>query len=173
MVQKRKLKCGHCHKLFEKEEKEYKRRVKKGQTTFFCSLSCSGKFNGFKEEYRFKETKHLEQYKKTKDSLSPFREVLRRCKKRKHDCTIDLDYLKELWEDQEGKCVYTGVNLVLPSTNTEPISYNYYASLDRIDSKNGYIEGNVQYVSASVNWLKNQFSNDHILEFFSIIKGRK
>ena len=41
------------------------------------------------------------------------------------------------------------------------------ASLDRIDSKKGYIEGNVQWVHKNVNKMKMDLDEK---EFFSIVK---
>jgi hypothetical protein len=33
------------------------------------------------------------------------------------------------------------------------------------------VRGNVQYVSVSVNWLKNQMDDNHLTEFFQIVSG--
>ena len=74
---------------------------------------------------------------------------------------LDLPYLKELWESQNGKCVITGVDLNLsPSSNK-----NYQASLDRIDSSKGYTEDNVQWIHKDVNFLKQDFSEKELLEW--------
>jgi very-short-patch-repair endonuclease len=37
------LKCDHCGQQFEKEEKEYNRRIRNGHTRFFCSHQCGSK----------------------------------------------------------------------------------------------------------------------------------
>ena len=37
------LTCDSCNKEFEKERKEYNRRLRLGKDKFYCSLSCSGK----------------------------------------------------------------------------------------------------------------------------------
>jgi very-short-patch-repair endonuclease len=34
--------CAYCDKLFDKETKEYNRKIKKGKTKFYCDNVCSG-----------------------------------------------------------------------------------------------------------------------------------
>lgn len=70
---------------------------------------------------------------------------------------LTKEYIYELFKKQNGKCNLSGINIRLP------ISWNdksYTASLDRIDSKNGYIIGNVQWVHKHINVMKNIFSQD-------------
>gem|GEM_PF-6560452 len=89
---------------------------------------------------------------------SPFRQHLklarRRVKGKDRQCTITLQYLKELWEKQGGRCPYTGWELDNPETTKDwdnrPL-HPRRASLDRIDSSLGYVPGNVQFVSVIAN----------------------
>jgi hypothetical protein len=76
-------------------------------------------------------------------------------KKRNLEFAINAEYLWQLWLDQDGKCAYTGRQLELSGN----------ASLDRRDSKQGYIESNVQWVHANVNTLKWDMSE---AEFYNI-----
>lgn len=39
------------------------------------------------------------------------------------------------------------------------------ASLDRIDSSKGYIEGNVEFVCSAINLAKNNFSKEAMVSF--------
>lgn len=77
--------------------------------------------------------------------------------------------MKQLWEEQEGKCAVTKVDLKLENSYNK----NYQASLDRIDSSKGYIKGNVRYISVSVNWLKNNLDDNHLREFIQICNDSK
>jgi hypothetical protein len=43
-------------------------------------------------------------------------------------------------------------------------------SLDRIDSSKGYIEGNVEFVCVSINYAKNGFSKQQMIDFIKEIK---
>jgi len=43
------------------------------------------------------------------------------------------------------------------------------ASLDRIDSSKGYIQGNVQFVAYGINLAKNNFSDADVISFLDSI----
>lgn len=85
-------------------------------------------------------------------------------KKYNREFNIDLDYLVSLWEKQDGKCAITNL----------PLTHEYNcpsgASPDRIDSKEGYIKGNVQLVCKAVNLAKNSLPNHQIVEWFEKIR---
>ena len=44
------------------------------------------------------------------------------------------------------------------------------ASLDRIDSSKGYIDGNVEFVCYGINLAKNNFSKSEMLNFINSIR---
>lgn len=67
---------------------------------------------------------------------------------------LDVDYLENLWNQQNGKCALTGLPMVHMFNNL------LSASVDRIDSMKGHIKGNIQIVCQWVNTAKNDFSND-------------
>lgn len=107
-----------------------------------------------------------------RDEYSPFRQHLRLARRRVRasgrECNITLEYLKELWENQGGRCPYTGWKLDNPSTTNEYNGYDLHpkrASLDRIDSARGYVPGNVQFVSVIANYGKRDFREEELLEF--------
>ncbi|MBR8835562.1 MAG: hypothetical protein DSM106950_16500 [Stigonema ocellatum SAG 48.90 = DSM 106950] len=107
-----------------------------------------------------------------RDEHSPFRQHLklarRRMKTHGRECTITLEYLKELWERQSGRCPYTGWELDNPETTAHWDVYELHpkrASLDRIDSSVGYVPGNVQFVSVIANFGKRDFPEEKLLEF--------
>lgn len=66
---------------------------------------------------------------------------------------VTPEYLWSVWEAQGGFCAYTGWSLVHGET----------ASIDRIDSSKGYIEGNVHWVHRDVNWMKGAYSEEQFL----------
>lgn len=71
---------------------------------------------------------------------------------RNYEFSITIEYIWELFEKQNRKCVLSGVDIRF-NKRREDISFAT-ASLDRIDSSIGYIEGNVQWVHKIVNNLK-------------------
>jgi len=171
--------CSICGNNFEKPQNEYNRKVRLGKTNFYCSLSCSGKRNNnlimiaeHSIPYHFKggENRIL-----TKEGrlLKSMKEFCRRIRRRKHfDKEILPEELLTIWENQNGKCIYTDVSLVLPFTpNYSKVTKNYKASIDRIDSTKPYMVDNVQFVSITINNLKSDMSKTDITQFFNIIKG--
>ena len=81
-------------------------------------------------------------------------------------------YKKKIWKKQNGKCAITNVELILPNdTKYKTINNNYKASIDRIDSSKSYTIDNVQFLSATMNYLKMDMKNDDVMEFIDIIKN--
>ena len=58
---------------------------------------------------------------------------------------IDLSYILELWELQNGKCNTTGIKMICKFGDLKCVS------IDRIDSNKGHIKGNVQLVCSFYN----------------------
>jgi len=84
----------------------------------------------------------------------------------KRNITFDItrEFLDNLYINQNKKCVYTGYTLYFGNTKIRGT-----ASLDRIDSKIGYIENNVQWVHKDVNTIKWDLSHDKFLEICKTI----
>ena len=186
MSQKRKqieLVCPECGQVYLKDKSEYSRNEKKGSPSY-CSLSCSSKARLKRPEIKAKmleystSEENKEHLKKMsgnqRDEFTPFRMLLKTSKQRNKENNLDLQYLKELWENQNGICPYSGVNLQLPEySNSSKIPKTIRASLDRIDSSKGYIKGNVQYTSTLINFMKNDLSDQEITDFIKIIIENK
>lgn len=87
-----------------------------------------------------------------------FMSIIRRgAKSRGHEFSITIEYLWKLFESQKRKCALSGMPLSFGDgrrTNCYAATSKRTASLDRIDSARGYIEGNVQWVHKCVNLMK-------------------
>jgi hypothetical protein len=76
---------------------------------------------------------------------------------RKIDWKVSFEYLAELLINQDFKCALSGQPIdAMEVTNN--------ASLDRIDSSIGYVEGNVQWVTSKVNMMKQHYSQEDFIE---------
>lgn len=180
------LVCGTCNKNFEYAKNEYNRQTKKGRSIFYCSLSCAGKQPKNIEHLKRNFAKYSTPFKGGENKLvskeefihSSMNDFLRRIKRRQKANPIKysysdltVEYLIDLWNNQEGKCAYTKADLVLPSYKEYKLTnHNYKASLDRINSNSGYVIGNVQFVSFTVNNLKSNMSEEDVFEFIKLIK---
>lgn len=175
MITTTKIVCAACGNECIKKATEIKRQQKKGKKLFYCNLSCAGKINNshlnqYKEE--LKNNTGSGKWLRKKDEYSQFRYHLKNakqhCRKHKDLMDIDLEYLKVLWKQQNGKCAVTGIDLQVKHihTKTQKTQKNpYQASLDRIDNNRGYIKGNVRFVCYMFNIARNDFSDTDVLEF--------
>lgn len=77
---------------------------------------------------------------------------------KEHQDSVTWETLYAIWIEQKGLCKYSGVPLSLEAHHPHKVS------LDRIDSSKGYIEGNLQLVSASVNRMKQEFTEEFFLQ---------
>ena len=109
---------------------------------------------------------------------APFKRHLslarRRAKNRDHEFTITIEDLKNQWNKQEGRCLFSGWLLDNPKDGDwdreDVVFHSKRASLDRIDSTKGYTPSNIQFVSLMANLAKNDFSNDDLTEFRNAVR---
>lgn len=78
--------------------------------------------------------------------------------KRNLEYSITGEYMWNLLEAQEFRCALTGVPLTIEKVRSPKIT----ASLDRIDNKQGYIEGNVRWVHKKVNIMRMNMTDEEL-----------
>lgn len=71
---------------------------------------------------------------------------------------IGIEYAYKLFEEQGGRCALSGMPIVLGKPGVKT------ASLDRKDSRQGYIVGNVQWLHKDVNTCKMDMNDDEFVE---------
>ena len=81
--------------------------------------------------------------------------IKKNAKQRNLEFNITVEYAWNIFLNQNRKCALTGELLMF---STRCWSRNATASLDRIDSTKGYIDGNVQWVHKNINMMKQQYS---------------
>jgi hypothetical protein len=89
---------------------------------------------------------------------------------------ITHEDLIEEWNKQNGKCFYSGRNMVYNYSkkdySTEKYNYNpEKASIDRIDSSKGYIKGNIVLCCARANTIKMDLSFDDFKDWIKDINN--
>jgi hypothetical protein len=82
------------------------------------------------------------------------------------DWKITFEYLADLLIEQDFKCSLTGWDIDAMESN------NNTASLDRIDSSKGYIEGNVQWVHKMVNMSKQQYTQEEFINMCTAVANK-
>jgi hypothetical protein len=165
------LECQHCGTQFERRAPEAKRNADKGRKAY-CSRSCVGHANISRNAmmtYGNWGSYDISQHAANRrDCYSDFRVYFRRALQRDKYIKMTLADLASKWGEQDGRCPYTGVELVHPTSgNNNPLNT---ASLDRKDSSIGYTWFNVQYVSMAANLAKHSMSHDQMIEFCHIVR---
>ena len=165
------VKCGYCGNSVKKPTKEYNRRLRLGKNKFYCNQSCAAKTKENVDRLKSIETTNdISKYcENRKDKYSPFRPIMKLVRQRedkKGKTNLTLEYLKELWESQNGKCPFTNWDLDLRTYKTKDGKLRTSsASLDRINNSLGYIKGNVRFVSVIFNFARNKFTDEEVIEF--------
>lgn len=85
--------------------------------------------------------------------------------RKKKIVTICLDDLLKMWDDQNGKCVLSNVEMKVKTGVPDMVS------VDRIDSGFGYVKENCQLVCYSLNLAKASFSQNSFAKFMQAIKN--
>jgi len=73
---------------------------------------------------------------------------------------IDVDFLVGLWNNQKGRCAISGYPMRFPECSL------FTVSVDRIDPSRAYLKDNVQLVCQGINFGKNKYSNQEMLDFW-------
>lgn len=156
--------------------------LSKGKKTYMCEcINCGNKGYVSLHTLRYSKSnkcKHCcmqDITKKTNNNIiipisvwNRFRENAIR--KRKKEFSISKEYGEELYLRQNGKCALSGLDIGFVKRNKNKKSYYYMqASLDRIDSSKGYVEGNVQWVHKDVNMMKWALSQDRFMFLCNLI----
>ena len=82
-----------------------------------------------------------------------------KCKRDHVQCEVNIDLLKELWDNQEGRCFYSRIRMAFGNNSLRS------ASLERLDSSRGYVANNVVWASKAMNYMKNSAPYSEFCEF--------
>lgn len=87
---------------------------------------------------------------------------------------ISAEIIYNKWIQQKCKCALSGVDISFENEVPDPTRYQCTASIDRIDSKVGYIPTNIQIVHKFVNIMKNYFDENEFIKMCeNIVSHRK
>jgi hypothetical protein len=99
-----------------------------------------------------------------------FSEIRCRSKRLGIEFNVTIEYLWDLFLIQDKKCALTGLPLRFETQRRRKNpGMEQTASLDRIDSDKGYIEGNIQWVHKDVNIMKNQYPQERFIEICRLV----
>lgn len=132
----------------------YSKKYKKSYTCKKCSNSSKFKGIHLLSGYYFNQLRHG-------------------ATSRNLEFCIDLEYLWDLFEQQNRLCALTKLPITLSPTYgidfKKQDKHKQTASLDRIDSNKGYIIGNVQWVHKTINRMKSNLVEDYFVDLCKLV----
>lgn len=99
--------------------------------------------------------------------LSWFYKFQKSAELRKLEFDIDPEYLWSIFVEQDFRCALTGWPI-----GWAEVGALHTASIDRIDSSEGYIKGNIQLLHKDVNMAKQQHSQNYFIEMCKAIADK-
>lgn len=73
---------------------------------------------------------------------------------------VSIEYVADLLEKQQNKCKLSGLEISVRDQT---------ASLDRIDSSQGYVKGNLQWLHKDINMMKRHYTPDYFMHLCRLI----
>lgn len=92
--------------------------------------------------------------------------IKRGAEKRGMEFSITIEHAWDIFNNQNGRCALSGELIEFGGRASKK---PYTASLDRIDSSKGYIQGNIQWLHKDVNMMKNNHTSEEFLDWISKI----
>lgn len=94
-------------------------------------------------------------------------EIRRRCKHQGLPYDPDLTkLLRELWDEQDGKCAYTGLDMNIDGDyKTDPL----FMTVDKVTPSLGYVKGNIKLCCSIVNRMKQNLDIPELKKYCQLI----
>lgn len=137
---------------------------KRKERQWICHCSCGKQFNASRRDLfrhsisKCRACKRWTGYKEISGTV--FSTIRNNAENRNFVFDITIEYIWELFLKQNRKCALSGLDLVFCRHSSSKRT----ASLDRIDSSIGYVEGNVQWVHKKVNKMKMELKDDFFVQ---------
>jgi hypothetical protein len=94
-----------------------------------------------------------------------WKQTKKRAASKGFEFTITREEAYALFLKQKKRCALSGISIQFPETGTAYLRGETTASLDRIDSRKGYIPTNIQWVHKTVNFMKNKLDEATFIGF--------
>lgn len=175
----RTIKIGNTYNQLTVLEKSDK-VSKDGRTFWKCKCNCGTIFDIISTSIsitkscgclRYEKAKQNKFYSKYPGNLNSYMwsRIRNSAKYRKIDFQITPEYAWEIFEKQNNRCAISNLPITIEKNNVKNKSGNSTASLDRIDSKQGYVEGNIQWLHKDINLMKMHLNQDYFIQMCQII----
>lgn len=82
--------------------------------------------------------------------------------------SITMEDVYSLIVENDFKCALSDMDI-----SFNPFGLKHPASIDRIDSSKGYIKGNIQIIHKDLNFMKQQYSQEHFINMCELVTIKK
>jgi len=166
--------CKECQKKrnieYNKSHQQYFKL--KGKEKYQQDKDSDPEFN--KKRYQSKKQNFLDRRRRYSASIQgKLKQLLSsargRAKAKQADFDIDIEFMYELFNKNNGRCALTNIEFTYTAGTGEGANRNYHPfnpSLDKIDPNGSYTRDNVRIVLVAVNIALNAFGED-VLEKIS------
>jgi len=105
-------------------------------------------------------------------SKGEYNRLFKNAQNRGIEFTVSPEYLETIFINQKCKCNLTGLDIYINRSQRDKNNVNkHIASLDRIDSSKGYIEGNIQWLYKDINLMKMHFTQEYFINICKLISN--
>lgn len=162
--------CTRCK--VNKNETEFSTHPLYADKLLSQCISCNGKQKTYRKK-NIKKDQHKQKiyYNKNKEKIIGVRylrfntlegrlkRLLSTIKNRNENYDLDIEYLLNMYKQQEGKCALTGIKMLYKNDSNRR-THPFMISVDRIDPKLGYIKGNVRLLTVAANFALNEWGEE-------------
>lgn len=163
-------KCRECREIKILNTENFVKRPTENGWRGRCRV-CYNKHARVRQEMSKSEKAVSKKYRDKCSATKPLEMLLRQAKnnskKYYRECSVNINYLLNIWDQQEGKCYYTNKPMIYG------LGFRDSVSIDRIESSKGYIEGNIALCRKQINVMKNDATIKELLDFCEDIVTQK
>lgn len=145
----------NCPNCGAKQTYKRKDHYKSAVTGKWLCNSCANHNNNFAGRYK-------------EIPITWFNMKMKSGKSRGYQWDLTIEFLWDMYVNQEGKCALSGLPIGWAKKGLTAT-----ASIDRIDSSEGYLIENVQLVHKDVNFMKQQFSQEYFIELCKQVANKE
>jgi hypothetical protein len=143
--------CSNCHESYPATgEHFFRHKERKDGLHSWCKSCCKeGNKRSIEKKYSTFEGRITTFLRTCKESA----------KKRNQEFSLERQDFLEMWDEQQGLCVYTGLPMELQPNTL------FSVSVERVDNSVGYTKNNTVLVTNAVNRMKSNMEGEDFFHF--------
>ena len=91
------------------------------------------------------------------------RKARMRAKKRSIPFEITKEFILNIFNEQDGKCYYSGLNMNIVKEDPDDLMDPMKMTIDLINHRKGYVPGNVVWCAYCINSMKQRMTTEQVI----------